>query len=139
MVEIILFIIAIALLVAFLEWLGQLIGSFFDAVIVPPVLFVWGNIWLLLGVSSLLASIYYLIVYKPLQAEKLFQKYKDGLLSREEAIEKIADTFYNPVVEGLPSSISTQVRTKRVAALRKRLRAETELMDEIYKNIRSRG
>lgn len=102
-------------------------------------LFLWDNIFAVLGIICFGLAVYIFIFYKPHPAEKHIKSYKKGEISRGEAIEKISSTLYNPKKENIPSSISSKIIEKRVQALRKRVKAETGLLEDSIKYFKTKS
>lgn len=96
----------------------------------PFLFFLWKNFFAIAGLILLGLAVYIFIFYKPHPAEKHIKSYKKGKISRGEAIEKISSTLYNPRKENIPSSISSKIIEKRVQALRRRVKAETGLLED---------
>ena len=88
------------------------------------------------GMCFLLAGCY-LIYFKPHQAEKYFKQYKANRLSKEQAIEKIAETLYRPA-SGLPSVSNSKLTEKRIKALHKRVHAEEAFIHDLKNYIRTK-
>ena len=125
----------IILICKFLAWLAGLVGAAFGV----SLGFLSENIWFILGLSSFITSIYYLIFYNPHQAELAFKQYKEGLLTMDQTVNKVVDALYDPVVEGWPSALSSKIGEKRAIAFQRRLDVENDIMEKIIKNMKMRS
>jgi hypothetical protein len=131
-------IVMIWLLIKFFAWLNKTtapIWAFFGHVFT----FIFSNYYLLGGLGLLVMAIFVYTYFKPHPAEKHFIAYKKGDLSRPQAIEKIASTMYHPWRDHLPSTYQSRIMTKRVEALRKRVTAEADFMEELIRYIKAKS
>jgi hypothetical protein len=74
-------------------------------------------------------------MYKPHRADKYVTQYKNGVISRGVAVENIAETLYVASM-GIPSAVWSKYMSRRIRALRARIREETGLMDDVIEFIR---
>jgi hypothetical protein len=94
------------------------------------------NTLLIIGVAFILVGIYLYFIFIPHKAEKFFESYKKGLISRKEAIAEIGQTFYNHTLHGLPKAWESKLITVRLKMLRKRVKEETGFMEELISYMR---
>lgn len=137
MFELVCFLLIIAALVELLKWLCTLVEMFFAGIAYYFIIFghfLEKNYWMILGISCLVASVLYLIYNKPHRWERIYKQYKKGLITRNQALMRIGDTMYDPY-SPLPSATSSRVNEKRINALSKRLRAETEFVQDLKEYI----
>lgn len=88
------------------------------------------NIYLIMGGACVVFSIFHLVYFKPHKAERYFKKYAKNIITRQEAITKIADTLYKPSL-GVPSALNSKLTEKRIMALRKRVKAEEAFIRDL--------
>ena len=140
MFELVCFIIVVAVIWEILKflatpfiWLGDVLGPRGESFIV----FINENHYLILGVVCFVFSFFYLVYFKPHQAEKYFKQYQKNIITKQEAITKIGDTLYRPT-QGIPSALDSRIRVKRIRALRKRVRAEEAFIRDLKSYIRTK-
>jgi hypothetical protein len=97
------------------------------------------NIFLLFAFALLfLAGLSY-IYFKPHPAENHFKSYKKGEITRRQAIEDIATTMYNPKRNGIPPVYKSKSIERRIQALRKRVRAEADFIEELIRYLKAKS
>jgi hypothetical protein len=131
-------IVIIWLIVTVLSWLNKVtapIWAFFGHIFT----FISSNGYLFGGLALLLTAIFVYTYFKPHPAEKHFIAYKNGELTRPQAIEKIAGTMHHPWRDRLPSAYQSRILTKRLEALRKRVKAERDFMEELMRYIKAKS
>ena len=96
------------------------------------------NIYLILGVIFFCLSILAYLYLKPHEAERYFDKYKNGEISRDVAIRNIANTMYNARREKLPSIYQNKIMVIRLQFLRKRIREESAFLVDLQEYIKNR-
>lgn len=124
-------VIAVLVIILILIKLAELIE--FLAVLIAP--FWFG----LLGIGSLAVAIFVFIYFKPHQAEKHFESYKKGEITKKQAVEKIVDTMYKPGIDKIPPVYQSKIIEKRINALRKRIKTETSFIEDLIKYIKTRS
>lgn len=105
----------------------------------PLFTFLANNIFAIAGLACFGLAVYVYIFYKPHPATRCIKSYKEGKITRGEAIEKIANTMYNPARDKIPSAYQSKILEKRINALRGRVKAETELMEDVIKYIKTKS
>jgi hypothetical protein len=104
----------------------------------PYFISIGDNIYLIGGLAALIVSAYILIYFKPHPAEKEFEKYQRGLISREAAIKNIANTMYNYKRDNIPSVRTNKKTERQLNALRKRVKAETQFINDLREYIKAK-
>ena len=77
--------------------------------------------------------------YRPHPSEKHFNAYKKDLITRDQAIERIADTMYNYRRDSLPSERKSRSLARRIQALRKRVKAEEGFLNDLISYIKTKA
>ena len=133
---------AILLVVLFLFWwiivpVILIIGSFIDweYYIIPMTKFFKENIYLILAIISIITAAWVFVAYKPHPAEAHVEAYKKGAITRKKAVELVASTMYVPSKK-IPLAIQSKIMTKRITALNRRIKAETEFIEDLVKYLR---
>lgn len=114
-----------------LELLAHKLGPFFSLI--------GENIFLLAGIVCLLLAIFVWKRYQPHPAAKYLEGYQKGEISRQLAIERIADVMYEPARDGIPPAAQSKIMEKRVQALRGRVNEETRFMEDLIENLKTRS
>jgi len=135
---IIVVIVVIWLIIKLFSWLNKIIAPvwvFFGHIFT----FIVSNYYLLGGLAFSLTAVFIYTYFKPHPAEKHFIAYRHGDLTRPQAIEKIAGTMYHPWRDRLPSAYQSRIMTRRMEALRKRVKAEADFMEELIRYIKAKS
>jgi hypothetical protein len=97
------------------------------------------NYFLIGGLLLWAAAIFIWVYFKPHPAKKYIEAYKSGRVTRRVAIEKIANTMYNPLRDNIPSVQQNKSLERRLKALRSRVNIETEFMEDLIKYMRTKA
>jgi hypothetical protein len=116
--------------ISLLEALGFLLEDALYA-IAPSFSFLRGQWFLILGITCLVLALVVYAYFKPHPAQKHIEAYKKGKIPRQLAIAKVASTFYNPRLDGMPSQRKSARLEKKIMALHKRVKAEQTFVDEV--------
>jgi hypothetical protein len=104
---------------------------------------IWGFIeeyfFLFCAVLSLILAGLAYLYFKPHPASKHFDAYKKDLITREQAIEKIANTMYNYRRDRLPSVRKSKSMERRIRWLRKRIKAEEEFINDLISYMKTKA
>ena len=101
--------------------------------------FLGNNIFAFFALLFLFLAVIVLIYFKPHPAEKYFKSYKKGEITRRQAIEDIANTMYNSKTDHVPPAYKSKMLEKRISALRKRVKAETEFIEQLIGYMKTRS
>ena len=90
--------------------------------------------------SGLCFALGFLILFfvKPHPGERIIVKYHKGRISSEQAANALTKTVYNIHSKFLPSAFISRIHTKRLSALNKKIKSETNLMRSFTENIRTK-
>ena len=131
-------IIAILVFCYFIAWLFEIIENFF--IFMQPLWgFIGDNFFFAMAVILWVFAIFVFIYFKPHPAEKHFIAYKNNQISRQTAIRKISSTMYNPRRDGLSSRRKSKIYERRIKALRKRVNAEKDFIDDLRHYMRAKS
>ena len=115
------------------------IYSFFIKACKPFLIFCDENKFLILGILCIATSLSLLIHFKPHKAEKYIEQYRRGKIQRQQAIKEIKERIELEYKrKRLPSVRESKRLEKRLEYLRKKIRAETDLFEDLKEYIRAR-
>ncbi len=101
--------------------------------------FIFNNIYFFCCAGCIALAIYISIFLKPHPADKEIRAYKKGEITRQVAIERVAETMYSPQKEGIPPIYKSKIIENRLQALRKRVRAETDFMNDLTNYLKTKS
>jgi uncharacterized membrane protein len=101
--------------------------------------FLGSNIFMVVGFICFGLAVFVFFYLKPHPAEKHFNSYKEGKISRAKAIELISDEMYDSQRDNIPLAYKSKILEKRIQALRKRIKSETEFMEDLIRYLRRKS
>ncbi len=73
-------------------------------------------------------------------AEKIYQSYKEGRIKRQQAVTRIIDSMYHySPSTSPPPAYKSEIMARRLNSLTKRVKAEQEFTDELFKYMKSKA
>jgi hypothetical protein len=109
----------------------------------PYLASIWGfveaHFFLFCALTFILFAVVLFVYFRPHPSEKHFNAYKKDLITRDQAIERIANTMYNYRRDPLPSVRKSRSLERRVQALRKRVKAEEAFINDLISYIKTRA
>lgn len=131
-----------AVLEAIFEFIGELLGGLVDSVspaVVSAYVFTKDNIY---AISGVLVLIFALCAWEYLREhpfEIIFKEYKAGIIKREVAVKRIVNSMYNYERDPIPSAFRSKLMERRLKAHGRRVRAETEFMNDVREYMKARA